>query len=179
MTMHGHKGFTLIELLITITVASILLAAALPSFARIGAKTRTRTANNDLVEALHYARERAIQAGGDVLLCPSSDAQHCSKSMRWDAGWLIATDRDRDNQPDGKPLRVRTHLPAKVTMISSSGRRHVRYRADGAAPGSNLSIIVCQRGKAKGAHSIVVSNSGRIRQGTPTKNQASACASAE
>lgn len=178
MTNRADIGFTLIELLISLAVASILLAAALPSFARLSARTKARAADNAIVGALHYARNRAIHAGGDVLFCPSSDGRRCSNTTRWDGGWLIATDRDHDNQPDGKPLRVRAHLPANVTMISSSGRRHVRYGADGAAPGSNLSIIVCRHGKAHAARSVVVSNSGRIRQGTPTQNQASACASA-
>ncbi|MDN5924209.1 MAG: GspH/FimT family pseudopilin [Xanthomonadales bacterium] len=178
-TSHSNHGFTLIELLTTVAVACVLISMALPSFARLGAHTRVRSVDNALVEALHFARASAVHHGAAVLLCPSNDGQHCADSMRWDHGWLIGTDRDHDNQPDGKPLRVGKGLPAHVSAISSTGRRHVRYRADGASPGSNLSIIICRHGQADGAHSIVVSNAGRIRQGKPTSKQASACAAAE
>ncbi|HET6632917.1 MAG TPA: GspH/FimT family pseudopilin [Rhodanobacteraceae bacterium] len=170
------KGFTLVELLFTLAVAGVLCVLAVPSFARLGARTRLDNVDNGMVAALHFARASAIQGGSAVLLCPSRDGRACSGASDWSIGWLVAADRNHDGVPDGRPLRRGAALGHGLRAVSSSGRRRVRYVADGSAPGSNLSIVVCQAGQADSARKIVVANSGRVRQGTPTDRQAAACA---
>lgn len=62
----GMVGFTLIELMVTIAVAAILLAVAVPSFRHLIISNRLTTAANDVVTALTVARSEAIKRNADV-----------------------------------------------------------------------------------------------------------------
>lgn len=65
-------GFTLVELMVTIAVAAILLAIAVPSFNRIINTNRLTTTANSMVNALHVARMEAIKRNGSVQFCSNS-----------------------------------------------------------------------------------------------------------
>lgn len=181
VTMKQHNrnpvGFTLIELLTTLAVGCILMAIAAPSMHSVMARSKVAAANNSMIGALHFARHHAVEFGVRTVLCPSRDGQRCDDSQHWENGWLVATDRNGDNQPDRGPVAVDMPLPPGIVVLSSAGRTHVRYQADGSAPGSNLSMIVCQHGDADDALRIVVSNSGRVRKAKPSDAQAQDCAS--
>ena len=66
-------GFTLVELMVTIFVAAILMAIAVPSFKNISASSRLTTTANSLVGALHAARMEAVKRNADVQFCGTVD----------------------------------------------------------------------------------------------------------
>lgn len=66
MTAHRQAGFNLIELMITIAVAAILLAMAVPSFNDFFDKYRLRGAADDIVSTLSNARAAAVKADRNV-----------------------------------------------------------------------------------------------------------------
>ena len=175
--MHSQEqaGFTLIELLMTVAVAAVLSAVAAPSLRHVLIRSHLIEADNRLIGALNFARSSAVHSGESTLLCPSSDGLHCSNSQSWQRGWLVAQDSNNDGQPDSGPLEVFDALAVGIRVHSSRGRLRVRYHADGSAPGSNLSLILCHPGQPGSVRSVVVSNSGRARQGTASAAQASAC----
>jgi type IV fimbrial biogenesis protein FimT len=111
-----------------------------------------------------------------TVFCPSRDGQQCADEERWDHGWLLAADRDHDNQPDGLPLHVNGNYAERLSIQSSAGRRHVRFQADGSARGSNLTFVFCRRGEVGQALRVVVANSGSVRGALASSDQASACA---
>ena len=53
-------GFTLIELVIVSVVIAILLAASVPRFQQTANRLRTEQLAYELVQTLHYARQRAM-----------------------------------------------------------------------------------------------------------------------
>jgi type IV fimbrial biogenesis protein FimT len=55
------RGFTIIELMITLVVAAILLAIAIPSFTYLTVSNRLTTTANELVNRLSLARSDAIK----------------------------------------------------------------------------------------------------------------------
>jgi len=63
------RGFTLIELMVTLTVAMILLAIAVPSFTYVTVSSRLTTTANELVTALTVARSEAIKRNVPVAFC--------------------------------------------------------------------------------------------------------------
>lgn len=64
-----ERGFTLVELVITLVVAAILFAVAIPSFNNLINTNRLTTATNTLVGALNTARMEAIKRNGSVQFC--------------------------------------------------------------------------------------------------------------
>lgn len=60
------KGFTVIELMVTLAVAAILLAIAIPSFNYLMVSSKLTTTANAYVYALNIARSEAIKRNADV-----------------------------------------------------------------------------------------------------------------
>jgi type IV fimbrial biogenesis protein FimT len=172
------RGFTLIELIFVIAIAAILCAISLPALGSLMQSSQSRSAYNQLLTALNLARSAAVARGNEVVLCPSADQSHCDESLWWQHGWIAFQDSDRNGKRNGNEplLAVAQALPG-VAVASSAGREHVTYRTDGSATGTNLTFTLCDRRGADSASTIVVSNSGRPRQGPATKAQAiAACA---
>ena len=176
MRCHRERGVTLVEQVMVVAIMATLVGAAMPSMRRLLDRNQLRTAQADFIGALHHTREAAVIARQATVFCPSRDGQQCADEERWDHGWLLAADRDHDNQPDGQPLHVNGNYAERLTIQSSIGRRHVRFQADGSARGSNLTFVFCRRGTAEQALSVVVANSGRIRGGAASAEQAADCA---
>lgn len=84
-----NKGFTIIELLVTIAIAGILVAVAMPSFTSSIKSNRLTAINNDLVSALNLARSEAVKRNQQVVV--RRDA------AGWDDGWQVFVDIDRDS----------------------------------------------------------------------------------
>ncbi len=83
-------GFTLLELMVTVAVAAILLALALPSFQQTLRSNRVATSTNALLGALALARSEAIRTTHTSSLCASSSGTACGGT--WTDGFLVWTD---------------------------------------------------------------------------------------
>lgn len=168
-----HMGVTLIELLVALAVMAVLTSLAAPAFHRLSRHTALGVAQNDLLAGLRTARTDAVESDTRTVMCPSRDGRHCRAGIRWSQGWLIAYDRDHDGAPDGVPIHVHEALSKGTVIIGSRGRQRIHYHANGTAPGSNLTLTLCN--DASGADGIVVSNSGRIRRGVPDSAHLARC----
>jgi len=167
-------GVTLVEQVMVVAILAVLVGIASPSLARLVRHGRAQTAQMDFIEALGFARSTAILQRTRVLFCPTRDGMHCSDESRWDKGWLVAIDHDRDKQPDAAPLRVGVSHP-RLVIRSSASRRHVTFLPDGTAGGSNLTLLVCQPDNGGEPLGVVVSNTGRVRGSRPRGTQAGIC----
>lgn len=115
-------GFTLIELMVTIFVAAILLAIAIPSFRHLIASTTLSSTSNDLMSALKYARTEAINRGDRIAVTASS-------SNKWDDGWQVVA-RANNGDPDTvlrrhDAIETNYHIapePAGSTSVSFDAR---------------------------------------------------------
>ena len=65
-----HSGFTALELLISMAIAAILLAAAVPAFKTYSWNLRLKTAIDTLETDLNLARSRAINMNATTVVCP-------------------------------------------------------------------------------------------------------------
>lgn len=173
-----QQGVTLVEQVLVGLIVVTLGCMAAPALAQLLRRNRLQTAQLDLVSTLHHARALAATTGRRTMLCPTRDGQRCADELHWENGWLIGHyDTNQKDQPDGSPLFTGQHHD-QITIVSTAGRRRVRFQNDGSAKGSNLTFTLCHRGRTEGALAVAVSNAGRIKNSTVTAEQARGCASA-
>jgi type IV fimbrial biogenesis protein FimT len=175
-TARLQHGLSLIEQIMVLAIVGVLTSLAVPSLGSLLNSQQVRTAQNDFINGLMNARETAVTSGRRTLFCPTRDGSLCSSEMRWDSGWLLGHDGDGNQQPDRGALQVGKSYAGKVTILSSAGRRSVRFSPDGSAGGSNLTLLFCTHEARVAALSVVVSNAGRIRGAPATPAQAQQCA---
>jgi type IV fimbrial biogenesis protein FimT len=83
------SGFTLTELMITVSIAGILTALAMPSFISTIRSNQLTTYSNELVAAFNFARSEAIKRGRQVTITREGVA---TDSQVWEAGWWVFVD---------------------------------------------------------------------------------------
>lgn len=161
---HRIAGLTLIELMVALAVLTVTVTIAVPSFQGVLARTRAATAYHQLTASLMLARMAAISRHQPVVMCPSADGLQCRSDLVWEDGWIVFPDPGHKGQPDGIDALLRRvdRLGGQLRVRSSRGRPQIRYRPDGRAPGSNLSLRVCQ-GDQQLLAKVVVNNVGRAR----------------
>jgi type IV fimbrial biogenesis protein FimT len=157
-------GFTLLELLVVMALLVVTTTAAVPLARHLTSDTRVTTAANQFLTALNAARQLAIQRDRRAVLCPSTDGQNCLNAPYWHRGWILFVDRNANRRPDAGETIVRRHASVPgVILASTSGRKKIAFRYDGAAYGSNATFRLCARGEPETALAIVLNNPGRAR----------------
>jgi type IV fimbrial biogenesis protein FimT len=89
---HSRKavgGFTLVEAMAAITVMTILMAIAVPSFKDASLSSQLRASASDLAASAYLARSEALKRNTVVKLCVSSDGETCATSGGWEQGWVV------------------------------------------------------------------------------------------
>lgn len=176
MNAKHTPGFTLVEQLAVLAVMAVLVTVAIPPMAGLFGRSATRSIQHALFSAARLARTQAIMHGVNVLLCPSHEGQHCGKSGDWAHGWIVATDANRDGQPDGVILHKTVLDGRHVNLVGSSNRTAVRFQPNGSAAGTNITLIVCPRhARHASVRSVIISNGGRIREAPASEAQQRKC----
>jgi len=107
-------GFTLVETLVTVCLAGVLLAVALPSVHSVGMSMKLAGFANALLSHMHFARSEAIKRNAPVVVCKSSDGTSCSTRGGWEQGWIVFHDASRNGsrEPPEQLLQRLDALPA-------------------------------------------------------------------
>lgn len=157
-----QRGFTVYELLISVTVLGVMAAITIPSFREISLNSATTGQVNDLVAALASARSEATKLSRPVRL---------SANGTWDAGWVLATDADRNGSLDGPDIELRTGDPARdgyqVIVADTGGTpvNHIWFNATGRLVGSAQPVVLTVRrpdGDVSKSGRLCVALSGRV-----------------
>ncbi|MDY6929782.1 MAG: GspH/FimT family pseudopilin [Pseudomonadota bacterium] len=70
---NAQRGFTLVELMVTLVIAVVLIAIAIPNFRALMARNELATVTNAWVGALNTARSEAVKLNQAVALCGKDD----------------------------------------------------------------------------------------------------------
>ncbi|ACX94887.1 GspH/FimT family pseudopilin [Halothiobacillus neapolitanus] len=174
-------GFTAIELMMTLIIAMILLAIAIPSFSRMKAQNHLATTANDFVSAFGAARQTAIVKGRPVTLC-AGDQSGCFDTVDWSNGWLAFVDADKSGTLNaGEPVVftgvarrgdvvVQGNTPVEKPIIFSP--LGFASQPGGAFTAGTLRVCV-PADIANNARDLVLAKSGRLR--VEAKDLSGAC----
>lgn len=127
------QGFTLVELVVTLAVAAIIMAAAVPSFRSMIQNNRVATQTNEFVTALNLSRSEAVKRGVPVTICRSSSQTACTAGPNWEVGWIVFTDGGVPGTVDGTDTVLRVHgaLSGGTTLASTQVVSSLQYLANG------------------------------------------------
>lgn len=169
-------GVTMIELMVTVGVAAVLAATAVPSMQSFVRASQVRTAANELAMALATARSEAVKRGNPVTVCKSADVTLAqplcasSASVPWRQGWIMFVDHAQDGVIDsaGSLPDVRLRVGAADGRLSvqadTNFTRYVSYLPNGVSVGNgglaNGAFHVCLNGVGR---AVTVNSSGRTQ----------------
>ena len=88
----SNQGFSILELLVVLTIASILLGVAIPSFQSTLKRNRVESHQNDLSSMLAIARSESVGRSRVVTICGSANLTSCAGSSDWSTGWIVFLD---------------------------------------------------------------------------------------
>ncbi|MFA7096022.1 MAG: GspH/FimT family pseudopilin [Gammaproteobacteria bacterium] len=162
--MKTESGFTLIEMIITLTVAAIVLAMAVPGFSNLIRTNRVAAQTNELVSALNLARSEAVTRSMNVSVCTSDTGNDCTNT-NWEEGWIVFTDAGTAGTVDGADQVLKVFQAVNSIAITGSGfanANYLQYRATGRADSSGTFTICPDRSGVRG-RKVNVSTTGRIK----------------
>lgn len=125
--MKRQSGFSLIELMVTLAIAGVLLAYAIPNLREFYLRQNMDARTNDLLVDLVFARAEAINRGESVTLTANTN---------WKDGWAV-TDKD------DVILRQSNFTEINVTFTDSEASENVAiiFQATGSLNSAAIRII--------------------------------------
>lgn len=157
----GNRGFTLIELLVTLTVASILLTLAVPSYRDFVMNNRLATASTDFLTSLAMARSEAVKRGEGVTVCSSTDQATCTNSA-WNLGWIVQVTATNE------VLRVHEGLNGAISLTNAANNKSIEYRPTGFLNGGTANTFnLCDSRSGETGRQIDITGTGRPTSITP------------
>ena len=108
----------------TIAIAGILAAIAVPSFKYVTASNRIASEVNGLLGDMQYARTEAVKEGMPITVCASSNGTSCAaNSTNWALGWIAFADSNGNHFVDAgeSVLRTRPAFTGTDTFVADNG----------------------------------------------------------
>ncbi len=168
--MKTQNGFSIVELMVTLAIAGILLAVALPSFTTMIIGNNLSSQSNDLMSDLGLARSEAAKIGARVTLCISSDGASCTAGSDWSSGRIVFIDAPPYGTVDvvdvshtAADLILKVSKPSRGgnTLVSSFSTGYVQYLGSGITNLSGVSnaFTLCHSGSI--GRIVTISVTGR------------------
>ena len=167
------QGFTLLELLVTIAIATVIGAIAVPALSDWTRRTTTRTVVQKLATAITHTRAAAVNKNERAVICYLDGDGHCDNA--WENPLSTFIDRDEDAELDGDDslLMVVDIIPegGDLDWSAFGSNRYIAFRPNGQTVASNGRMTYCPPGgDPRYAHQVILARTGRIRLARDTDN---------
>ena len=162
------RGVTLVELIVCVSLLSILVGLAVPSFSGLLADWRRDSAVRDFAGDLQLARSTALRTSRSVVMCATPDGLACAigaASTDWRQGWIVFSDLDGDgalgnNEP---VIAQRGPLMGLQRMRSNIVAGQIEFRSNGLLRRGNATVEVLAEGAAaQRLVSVRINTTGRV-----------------
>ncbi len=160
-----QHGFSLAEILVTVAVAAVLAAFAVPNLSGFLRNVKLNATTSALTASLQLGRSEAVKSNRGVLVCSSNAAQTAcatASATNWATnGWLVCYDLDADNTCDTStaalpnPIRVEAAVDSTfATVVGPS--TPIRFLPTGALATGSATQSVTVTGTWTGATALAV-----------------------
>ena len=177
MMKNRSAGFTLIELVVTIAIAAVLAALAVPSFIQYQRNSELTSLTNSLLAAVNAAKGEAMKTGKNAFVIP--------KGSGWNSGWIVYVDMNRDNSfTEGTDIAVQAQDALKAyfsitgNSIAAGSTPYIKfdnsgYSVDNSANPVALSLTIARTdapstSALEETRRVVVARTGRVRTCKPS-----------
>lgn len=162
-----HLGFTMVELMITLTIAVVLIAIAVPSFRSITLSSRLTTTANDIVGAINTARMEAIKRNATVQLCSNTTASNGSDDLGLacgtHAGAVVTMVDGVATEIHAGTTGITTPIKLNGAMVALRfGGQGLGHAVTGSAPYSGSVVDVCTASISSKNHRVISMVSGSV-----------------
>ena len=113
------RGFTLIELLITVSIATILMMVAIPSFTAFRRNAELTSVANKVIGSINAARGEALKRGMTAFMVPLDNG------ASWNVGWAAFVDKSAtrtqtyDSAAEGV-VAIQQAVPSGITVTGNN-----------------------------------------------------------
>jgi type IV fimbrial biogenesis protein FimT len=131
------SGYTAIELIVTMSVAAVLLAIAIPTFFWVTNSNRIAAEINGLLGDMQFARGEAVKEGQTVTVCVSANGTQCSGADTWQSGWIVFSDVNGNAtvDPGEVILRIQKPFTSTDTFVATNTVGAITFNREGYATG--------------------------------------------
>lgn len=147
------SGFSLLELMVTLGIAAVMSAIAVPSMANLIRDARLSSQTDLLVRSINEARMEAVKRRTNFKLCPSTTpntATACSTSAGdWVSGWVVI-----------EGANISQRIPGKTGVTITSAATAVEFVGTLGTPTAASSFTVCASGRKQ--QTVNISASGHV-----------------
>nr|WP_199039698.1 GspH/FimT family pseudopilin [Dyella sp. ASV24] len=167
-------GFTLVEMVVTLVIAAVLFALAVPSFRTMVLSNRLTTAANDMVDVIHAARIEAVKRNGSVQVCGSVASANgpgpLGEKCGVDAGAVYAMSIDENGNTSFDPIgRGIDDIGPTLKVFGDVTALRFNGQGMGVQPGTSTLyggtvIDICTASLSADNHRIVQMRAGSVLQ---------------
>lgn len=163
MSVSKARGFTIFEMMVTVAIAALVSAFAIPAFQDVMSRSRINAVAEELSNSLQMARNTAISRRRTVVLLRDTTVNFPKWELRLDTstGELI----DSHQIPGNIRLTTfNTAAPPVAVVLTQIEFRPSGYAAPTPAATPSLAMIICDNSTKKDlGRTIELSPVGRMR----------------